>query len=355
MKLIVKNLKQSQYPIEIENDSKTIKEIKQIIAKTYGFDSDTLKLLFNGAVLDDSKVISDYHVQEGNVLIMMMTKIKPVNQPPQQTQPQAEPQPNKDNTRKEPEQKKTKTEKKPKVEKKKEPEKDYSNSSELQCLIEMGFEKEQSLLALKAAEGSVQIAIEYLYNGIPERFLHPEQELEQPEEDEEEQEEPDDKHELRAAASVVKILYSQDPSSLEDLLRNIQQSDPRIMELITQNEEEFKNLLKEPVNEEDLQNFEEFQRQLGISSQQGSPSYGGDEYSTIQLTTEEAEAIQRLKNLCGLSDAEVTQAYLACDKNEELTANFLLESLYGNQQNSNSNNGTNNNNNNHTNNNQGNN
>ena len=127
------------------------------------------------------------------------------------------------------------------------------------------------------------------------------------------------------------------------------------MELITQNEEEFKNLLKEPVNEEDLQNFEEFQRQLGISSQQGSPSYGGDEYSTIQLTTEEAEAIQRLKNLCGLSDAEVTQAYLACDKNEELTANLLLESLYGNQQNSNSNNGTNNNNNNHTNNNQGNN
>lgn len=343
----MKNLKQNQYPIEIENDSKTIKDIKLIIAKTYGFDSDTLKLLFNGAVLNDSKLISEYHIQEGNVLIMMMTKIKPVNQPPQQTQPQTDPQSNKDNTKKEPEQKKTKTEKKPKIEKKKEPEKDYSNSSELKSLMEMGFEKEQSILALKAAEGSVQIAIEYLYNGIPERFLNIEPELEQPEEIEEDQEEPDDKQELRAAASVVKILYSQDPSSLEDLLRNIQQYDPRIMELITQNEEEFQNLLKEPVNEEDLQNFEDFQRQLGISSQQGSPSYG-DEYSTIQLTPEEAEAIQRLKSLCGLSDAEVTQAYLACDKNEELTANFLLESLYGNLHNLSSNNGNNNNNNNTT-------
>ena len=197
----------------------------------------------------------------------------------------------------------------------------------------MGFEKEQALLALKAAKGNIQLAVEYLYNGLPIEATQEEEEME------EEEEEPQitEKDELKAAASVVKILYAQDPTSLEDLIMNLEESDPSLMKLIKDHEEEFQNLINEPINDEDLRNFDEFQKQLGGESQMGTPSHS-EEYSTIQITPEEAAAIQRLINLCGLSEAEVTQAYFACDKNEELAANFLLESKFNNQNNNGNNN-----------------
>lgn len=328
MKILVKNLKQVQYPVELDNAQITVQALKLIIQKVHNLEENSLKLIFNGVVLEDNKLLSDYKIQDGSILIMMLSKIKPIHM--NQSQPIPNPQPSTEDKKEKEEEKqkeiKTKVNK-PKKETKQEPEKDYTN--EVKPLVEMGFEKEQALLAIKAAKGNIQLAVEYLYNGLPIEATQEEEEME-----EEEEPQITEKDELKAAASVVKILYAQDPTSLEDLIMNLEESDPSLMKLIKDHEEEFQNLINEPINDEDLRNFDEFQKQLGGESQMGTPSHS-EEYSTIQITPEEAAAIQRLVNLCGLSEAEVTQAYFACDKNEELTANFLLESKYNNPQNNN--------------------
>merc|ERR1712216_456153 len=57
----------------------------------------------------------------------------------------------------------------------------------------------------------------------------------------------------------------------------------------------------------------------GMGGGQGQPPPG-----TIQVSPEEMEAINRLVSL-GFTKNRAAEAYFACDKNEEMAANFLFE------------------------------
>jgi len=56
----------------------------------------------------------------------------------------------------------------------------------------------------------------------------------------------------------------------------------------------------------------------------GGPG-GANPPGTIRVTEEEMEAITRLTQL-GFPKHKAAEAYFACDKNEEMAANFLFES-----------------------------
>ena len=93
MHLLLKNLKQQEFHIEIESDKKTVKDLKLEIEKVHNFDSSCIKLLHSGVVLEDPKTLEEYKIKEGNVIIMMILKPKKteVKQEPNKNE-QANPQ-----------------------------------------------------------------------------------------------------------------------------------------------------------------------------------------------------------------------------------------------------------------------
>ena len=298
MKLIIKNIKQVVHELNIqdEKNNMSIKELKEEIQKNFGFDASGLKLLFNGIVLKDEKNLSDYKIVDNSVIIMMTTKGHIINQ----------------NTNEE------------KKEEKKEKKKDFSK--EINQLIEMGFEKEKCEKAIKIAKGNVQIAIELIYSGLPEEEIDDFDEEFDENYEENNNNNNNEQTTLQKLGSVIKVLCNNEPNNLSEILATIQESAPDYFDLIQENEEEFKNILKEPINENDLRNFREFQSENDIFENISSNNNNDD----INVTKEEMDVVKRLQEFGNCSEIEAYQAYMACEKNEDLAINFILENKFGN-------------------------
>ena len=328
MKVIIKNLKQITYEVEIPSAQSTVLDLKKAIETAHNFEASQLKLLFFGVVLQDEKKLEDYKINEGSTIIMMNTKVKVTNNQPQQ-QPSTQPEAPKPNEEKKEEKKEDK-----KPEQKQEQPAENKYSSQIASLVDMGFEKSQAEAAIKAARGQIDRAVDFLYNGIPEGINDNEEfmgDLGQGEEGEEQGEEGGDEDDpLKKTASIAKILCQNDPTKLTTLMQNIQQNDPDLFALINEREEEFKNLLEQPITQEDVRNLRNFQQEMGMGGEGGEHGHGhghghGQGAISINVTPEDRIVINRLKELGNFNEADVVQAYFACDKNEEMTANYLFE------------------------------
>ena len=297
MKIIIKNLKQVQYNVEIESDEKTIKDLKNEIEKVHGFDSNLMKLLHNGVVLEDAKTLKDYNIKDENVIIMMNAKTKAKINPPQEQPPSSISPPNP-------------------IEVPKSSEESNKSASvdKVNSLVDMGYEKEKVEKALNAANGDINLAIEYLTSGnIPERNQQNQQNSNSGNNNTNSSNLP---FELRQNASIIKIVCQRNPNKIFSILNNMKEKSPHLFNLIKQHEQEFKNLLVSPISQEDITIYRNFKQE-----RRGRRTGG----LQIRLTKEESDAVKRLKELGNFSQAEVLQAFIACDKNEELTANYLFE------------------------------
>merc|ERR550517_1728582 len=99
------------------------------------------------------------------------------------------------------------------------------------------------------------------------------------------------------------------------MLQQIGQSNPQLLQIISQNQEAFIRMINE--GEEGSVG--------GVGAALGdAPALGDalDQPGVIQVSPQDKEAIERLKAL-GFPEHLVVQAYFACEKNENLAANFL--------------------------------
>jgi len=101
----------------------------------------------------------------------------------------------------------------------------------------------------------------------------------------------------------LRQVVQQNPQMLEPILQQVGAGNPQLAALIGQHPEQFLQLLSEDAGDD-------------------APLPPGAQ--AISVTEEEREAIERLCRL-GFSRDQAIQAYFACDKNEELAANFLFD------------------------------
>ncbi|CAO3568332.1 unnamed protein product [Mortierella alpina] len=383
MLITVKTLKQETFKVDVDETDKVL-SIKEKIEQLQGHPVSSQKLIFSGKILEDEKPISQYNISEKDFLVIMVTKAKtaaassskpaaatttptpasapapapaaatpaapvaqasteqaaaaaaPVNAPvvgenptpAASTEPAA---PSDDNA--------------------------LLTGSRLetaiQNMMEMGFPRDQCLLAMRASFNNPDRAVEYLMTGIPE---HLQQQASAPARPAAPAStaapatapataaaappataaatttaQPQNLFTAAAQAAAtarrggaaapgaeggaaetdslaflrdqpqfqqIREMVQHNPDLLQPLLIQLGQSNPQMLQLINQNQQAFLQLLNE--------------------------GNDGEDDGRIYVTQEEQDAIQRLENL-GFDHRTVVEAFFACDRNEEMAANYLFD------------------------------
>ncbi|KAJ3694822.1 hypothetical protein LUZ60_000199 [Juncus effusus] len=110
-------------------------------------------------------------------------------------------------------------------------------------------------------------------------------------------------------------LVQSNPQILQPMLQELGKQNPQILRIIQENQAEFLRL----VNEHNAEGGAD-PNLLGQLAGAAAPQ-------TIRVTPEEQEAIERLEAM-GFNRELVLQVFFACNKNEELAANYLLDHVH---------------------------
>ncbi|GAP87444.1 putative UV excision repair protein Rad23 [Rosellinia necatrix] len=380
MKITFRDLKQNKFTIDVE-PTDLVSTVKEKIHAEKGFDAKALKLIYSGKILKDEEKVETYKIEEKGFVVCMVNKAKPASTSVPETPARstastpaapAAPSHHSGST--------TAASAAPPAtpspagaQSAAAPGRGLSDNSMamgaeragiIANMEAMGFERDQIEAALRAAFFNPDRAVEYLLNGIPESARQPAQQPPQ-------QSVPASNPSAAAAAVAatpaaasaaqpaegaaqgdfvnlfdlaaqqqgqgggrggsggagqgagagtrdlgnldflrnnaqfqqLRQVVQQQPQMLEPILQQLGAGNPQLAQLISQNPEQFLQL-------------------LGEDGDDDAPLPPGAQ--AISVTEEERDAIERLCRLGFDRDAAI-QAYFACDKNEELAANFLFD------------------------------
>ncbi|MFS8021834.1 putative UV excision repair protein Rad23 [Helianthus anomalus] len=110
---------------------------------------------------------------------------------------------------------------------------------------------------------------------------------------------------------AFRAMVQANPQILQPMLQELGKQNPQLVRLIQEHQADFLRLINEPV-----EGGENPFGELGA----GMPQ-------TVTVTPEEREAIERLEAM-GFDRALVLEVFFACNKNEELAANYLLDHMH---------------------------
>ena len=334
-KVQFKTITQQSFELDVE-ESLTIADIKKEIANKKGeseFPVEGQKLIYNGKVLDDSKPISEVNVAPGKSIIVMVIK-KQVSKPIATSQGTSAGEAVTGT-------KAESNEASPIVENKvpvasttenKQPEVPPEHAKTVENIESMGYPREEVIRALRVAFWDADRAVEYLCNGIPEGLsLNDAAVVEAVDAGDGDGDEGDEEtaEGLEFLANSpqfqqLREMVRADPTALPQIVQQIAETNPQLMDMIRNNQEQFLGLLNtEPVGQAggDVQPG---QIPPGGGNVPAAP--GGPQRIAIPITPEDRAAINRLTAM-GFPEPLVIEAYLACDKNENLAVNYILQRM----------------------------
>lgn len=375
MKITAKPLKGDTFDVEIDPEQK-VSDLKAKIAEARPeFPADSSKLIYSGKILVDTQQIKEYNIKDGEFVVVMVAKAKaaapaaePAAAPAQPAAPDAPAaaptQPTGPVSY----------------------EQAASNlvsggnmEGTITQLMEMGFDRPQVEKCLRAAFNNPDRAVEYLMSGIPANL---EQAAEGGAAPPAAGAAPPAAGDTPAAAPPaaggptpfpampagggaspfpamptgggggdagaptatdgplaelrnhprlpeLAAMCAQNPAMLQQILPAIAQQNPGLVQAIQENPEEFMRILQEAARGEGG----------GVDAAQdpvsamlaavqggggGGGGGGGPRPQRIQLSEQDRAAVERLAAL-GFDPQMAAQAYLACEKNEEMAANFLFD------------------------------
>ncbi|XP_057457709.1 ubiquitin receptor RAD23b-like [Lotus japonicus] len=108
---------------------------------------------------------------------------------------------------------------------------------------------------------------------------------------------------------ALRSMVQSNPQILQPVLQELGKQNPSLLRLIDEHHAEFLQLINEPVEGSEGDIFDQPEQEMPHA---------------INVTPAEQEAIGRLEAM-GFDRASVIEAFLACDRDEQLAANYLLE------------------------------
>ncbi|XP_050228497.1 ubiquitin receptor RAD23c isoform X2 [Mercurialis annua] len=379
MKVFVKTLKGTNFEIEVKPED-TVEDVKKNVEKIQGRDvypAEQQMLIYQGKVLKDNTTLEENKVAENTFIVVMLSKTKvspggvstvssaqtsqaqPASTlPPTTTQPATtaqSPAPTAEIPQ-------SASESTPAVVNPISSETDIygqaasnlvagSNlESTVQQILDMGggsWDRETVVRALRAAFNNPARAVEYLYSGIPEQAEV--QPVPRVPASAQAANPPAPAQQLPAPTSVgpnanpldlfpqglpamgsnassagtldflrnsqqfqaLRAMVQANPQILQPMLQELGKQNPHLMRLIQEHQADFLRLINEPVEGEG-----DPLGQLASSVPQA-----------VSVTPEEREAIERLEAM-GFERTLVLEVFFACNKNEELAANYLLDHMH---------------------------
>ncbi|KAK9826231.1 hypothetical protein WJX74_001551 [Apatococcus lobatus] len=121
---------------------------------------------------------------------------------------------------------------------------------------------------------------------------------------------------------AMRQVVQANPSILQPMLQELGRQNPHLLQMINANQAEFLRMVNEPAGPGGNQSMEQLAAQLGAAGGgEGGLPPGAVQ---VQLTQEEMASVERLEGM-GFQREQCLEAFLICDRNEDMAANYLLE------------------------------
>jgi len=327
MKLTIKTLQNTTFKVDVELD-KTVKDLKEIIEEKQGKDYScaSQKLIYSGKILTDDSKLSDYEFDEKKFLVLMTTRPPPPQKPAapsssatgtssketgsiastdqgnsssnDQSVSTSDVKPTNASASAN-NKKTTTTQAQPSV-----------PQSQQEPIPPSATDASSRAAAFAAAARATSAAaapeLSALSMGDPQMAARLASIMSQ-------------SHFRR-----VQDLIQQSPHLVSSAIESLATADPDMYNFISENPDIFVNALNHPPlagsrsHENSAQQQRQAMRAGGMSQQPMVDQLVGG------ITEQDKEAIERLKEL-GFSEILAIQAYMACDKDEQLAANLLFQ------------------------------